>query len=133
MKKKNVILTVVAIVAVALVAVGLFALYRFTREDPQVGGKNITVTVTHKDGTKNAFKYSTDAQYLGALLVEKGLIQGDDGPYGLMIHTVDGEKADWDVDQSYWAVYEGEAYATTGIDQIVITDGAAYGLVYTIG
>ena len=133
MKKKNVILTVVAIVAVALVAVGLFALYRLTREDPQVGGKNITVTVTHKDGTQNAFEYSTDAQYLGALLVEKGLIQGDDGPYGLMIHTVDGEKADWNVDQSYWAVYEGEAYATTGIDQIVITDGAAYGLVYTIG
>ena len=50
-----------------------------------------------------------------------------------MFHTVDGEKADWNVNQSYWAFYEGEEYAMTGIYDTNIVDGAVYKLVYTLG
>ena len=67
------------------------------------------------------------------MLQAEGLIEGEEGPYGLMISTVDGELADWNVDQGYWALYIGQDYATTGIDTTPIQDGAAYSLVYTIG
>ena len=50
-----------------------------------------------------------------------------------MISTVDGELADWNVDQGYWAVYEGEEYAMQGIDQTPVYDGSTFKLVYTIG
>jgi len=50
-----------------------------------------------------------------------------------MFHTVDGEKADWSVNQSYWAFYVGEEYATKGIYETPVTDGGAYKLVYTLG
>ena len=47
--------------------------------------------------------------------------------------TVDGELADWNVDQGYWALYIGEDYATTGIDTTPIHDGDVFTLEYTIG
>ena len=63
---------------------------------------------------------------------EKGLILADKANPG-MFHTVDGEKADWNVNKSYWAFYLGEEYAVKGIYDTPITDGAVYKLVYTIG
>ena len=104
-----------------------------SRETAVAGSKEITVSVVHKDMTKKEFQYNTDAEYLGQILLEEGLIQGEEGPYGLMISTVDGETADWNVDKGYWALYIGEDYATTGADGIVLTDGGEYSLVYTIG
>ena len=50
-----------------------------------------------------------------------------------MFDTVDGEKADWSVDQSYWALYIGDDYATTGVDTTPIHDGDSFKLVYTRG
>ena len=67
------------------------------------------------------------------MLLAEGLVQGESGEYGLMINTVDGETASWEENKSYWALYIGEDYATTGADGIVVTDGGEYGLVYTIG
>ena len=50
-----------------------------------------------------------------------------------MITTVDGETADWNADQSYWALYIGQEYASTGADTTPVNDGDSFGLVYTIG
>ena len=97
------------------------------------GEKKITVTVVHGDGSEKTFTYDTDEEYLGAVLVDAGLIQGNDGRYGLEMHTVDGEKADWNENKSYWALYIGEEYALTGVDSTPIADGAVFKLVYTIG
>lgn len=94
---------------------------------------SLTVTVVHKDGSEKVFELETDALYLGEVLVEEGIVEGEMGPYGLMISAVDGEVADWNVDQSYWAIFIGEEYATTGADQIPIYGGDVFKLVYTIG
>lgn len=130
MKNNKIILAVVALVAVIAIMVGVWFA---TRPETTQGDKTITVTVVHKDGTSKEFTYHTDEEYLGTVLVAEGLIVGEEGPYGLMIHTVDGEKADWNVDQSYWALYIGEDYATTGADTTPANDGGTYKLVYTIG
>ena len=94
---------------------------------------SLTVTVIHKDGSEKVFEVETDALYLGEVLVEEGIVEGEMGPYGLMISAADGEVADWNVDQSYWAIFIGEEYATTGADQIPIYGGDVFKLVYTIG
>ena len=121
------------LLALILVIGAMAAVWLSSRETAVEGGKNISVAVVHKDHSEKIFRYSTDAEYLGQVLLEEGLIQGEEGPYGLMISTVDGETADWNVDKSYWALYIGEEYATTGADGIVLTDGGEYSLVYTIG
>ena len=94
--------------------------------------KSFTVTVVHADKTEKTFDYKTDATILGDYLEAQGLIESEGADDG-MFHTVDGEKADWNVNQSYWGFYIGEEYAMTGIYATDITDGASYKLVYTIG
>lgn len=94
--------------------------------------KSFTVTVVHGDGGTKDFTYKTNAEKLGHYLEEQGLILSEGADDG-MFHTVDGEKADWNVNQSYWALYLGEEYAMTGIYDTPITEGAVYKLVYTIG
>lgn len=129
MKNKKLVLALVALVALVGILVGVWFA---TRPEVQEGGKAFTVTVVHADGTEKEFSYSTDAEFLGAFLYEEGLILADESNSG-MFHTVDGEKADWNENQSYWAFYEGEAYANQGIETTPIADGAVYKLVYTVG
>ena len=130
MKNKKLVLAVVAFVAVIAI---LAAVALVNRPETVAGGKTITVTVVHGDSTQKEFVYTTDAEYLGEVIQAEGLVEGVMGPYGLEIHAVDGEKASWEENQSYWALYEGEEYATTGADGIVLTDGGVYKLEYTIG
>ena len=129
MKNKKLILAAVALVVVVAIFAGV---YVATRPEAQQGAKAFTVVVVHADGTEKTFEYRTDAEKLGAVLEEKGLIESEGADTG-MFHTVDGEKADWNENQSYWAFYLGEDYAMTGIYDTDITDGAVYKLVYTIG
>ena len=131
--KKTWIWITAAVVALALLVAGMGMLYQKFRPQPVEGDKHITVTVVHKDGSQKEFTYDTNEEFLGTLLQAQGVIQGEMGQYGLMISTVDGELADWNVDQGYWALYIGQDYATTGVDTTPITDGASYSLVYTIG
>ncbi len=128
MKKK----TWIAVIAVIAVIALMLGIYLATRPKVQEGSKSITVVVVHGDGSEKTFSYKTDAEKLGAFLEEQKLIDSEGADPG-MFHTVHGEKADWSVNQSYWAFYEGDAYAQVGIYDTVITDGAVYKLVYTIG
>lgn len=130
MKDKKVLISVLALILVVAVFAGIWLA---TRPETAAGRKNITVTVVHGDGTAKDFHCNTDGEYLGPVLTATGIAEGTEGPYGLEIHTVDGETADWNVDQSYWALYIGEEYATTGADGVVLTDGGVYRLVYTVG
>lgn len=149
MKNKKILIAAIALIAVAGLMLGL---YFGTREKPEdtdpvktqdtadttdpeapKGGKEITVTVVHKDGTSKDFVYHTDEDYLGPVLENEGLVEGSRDAYGLYIKVVDGESAVYEVDGAYWSVYKGEEMATTGVDSIVIHDGDTFKLVYTVG
>ncbi len=130
MKNKKLLFGAIALVAVIAIFTGI---YLATRPQTQQGGKRITVTVVHKDGTGKDFTYTTEEEYLGPVLLAEGLVSGDQGEFGLFITTVDGEKADWNLDGSYWALYVGGEMAMQGADATPITDGGLYKLVYTIG
>jgi len=131
MKKQGKLL---AAAAAVLVLVGVMAgVYAAARPDTQSGGKSISVNVVHKDGSTKEFTYQTDAEFLGEVLFEEGLIVGEEGPYGLYILAVDGEEAIYEVDKSYWAFYQGEEYATQGVDLTPIAEADEFSFVYTIG
>lgn len=128
MKNKKLLLAAIALVAVIAVFLGV---YFATRPEAQEGSKTITVTVVHKDGTSKDFTCHTDAEFLADAMKEKGILLSTEGADG-MYNTVDGETADWSVDQSYWAVYVGEDYASAGANDLTIRDGDTFKWVYTI-
>ena len=129
-QKKHVFLGAAALVLL----VALFAgIYFIGRPAPEQGGKTITVEVVHKDERRVTFTYTTDGEYLGEVLLEEGLIRGEQSTYGMFITEVDGEQAVYETDGYYWALFEGESYATTGVDQTLVRDGGVYGLVCTKG
>lgn len=127
--KKALIAATALLIAVAVLA----AVYFRARPATERGAKTISVTVVYADGSEKQFRYHTDEEFLGPVLLENGLVEGEYGPYGLTIYVVDDEEADWNENQSYWALYVGEAYATTGADSIPVRDGDSFQLVYTIG
>ena len=99
--------------------------------EPQVLGKGETVfsvTVEDKEGTVTSFEIHTDKEMVGEALQECGLLEGEEGPYGLYVKTVNGITADYDVDQTYWAFYINGEYAMTGVDVTEITEGDTYSL-----
>lgn len=130
MKNKKLWIAVIALAAVIALLVGV---YVSTRPATSEGAKTFTVTVVHADGSSKDFTYHTDEEFLAPVLVAEGLVVGTEGPYGLTIDTVDGETASWDANQSYWALYIGEEYATTGASTTPVNDGDHFKLVYTIG
>ena len=121
--------------AILLAAVMLLGLAACAAETPATtaGGdtKKITVTVVHSDGSSKDFTYETAEEFLGPVLIKDGLIEGNEGPYGLEITKVDGEQAIYDTDKAYWALYEGAEYALQGIDTTPVVDGGTYKLEYT--
>lgn len=129
-KNKKRILATVAIVAVIALFVGIFLA---TRPDTAQGSKTITVEVVHANETSKTFTYHTDEEYLGPVLDANELVVKEDGPYGMYIVEVDGERAIYEEDGAYWCLYVGEEYATLGADQTPINDGDSFSLVYTLG
>ena len=120
------------VVALALVVGALAAAYFLTRPKGTEGAKSFTVEVIHKDGTTRKEELKSDAEFLGEVLDEKGLIEYEEGPYGTFILKADGESAVFETDGAYWGFFIGEEYATLGVDQTPIEDGKVYKLVYTI-
>lgn len=83
-------------------------------------------TVVDKDGNETVFEIHTDKEMVGEALLELNLIAGDAGEYGLYVKQVNGITADYDVDQTYWAFYVNDAYATAGVDATAVEAGAKY-------
>ena len=75
--KKKAWIGVIVLVVVCLLAV---VLYQATRPEPAAGEKEITVVVVHGDGTEAEFQYQTDAEYLGQVLTDNGLVGGRRAP-----------------------------------------------------
>lgn len=128
MKNKKLLLAVVAFAV--LIGVALAA-YFLTRPETTQGAKTYTVTVVHADGSEKPFELHTDAEYLGDALLEAELIRATDGPYGLDVSHVDGEKAVWAEDNAYWALYIGEEYSMTGVSETPVHDGSVFKYVWT--
>lgn len=94
--------------------------------------KSFEFQVVELDGTKKEFevKYDTE-KTVGDALLNEGLISGENGQYGLMVDTVNGQKYDYNEDGAYWAFYINGEYSMTGVDSTPIKDGEIYSFVAT--
>ncbi len=99
-------------------------------EDAVIGEGNTTVYVEVKVGEHSVtFTVKTDKTILGEALQSNGLIEGEEGPFGLYIKKVNGITADYDVDGSYWGFYKNGEYMMVGVDSLEFADGEHYELV----
>lgn len=130
MKNKKILIAVIALVALVAIMVSVYLIARPKTEE---GVKNITVTVVHKDGSEKVFTCKTTEEYLGPVLVQNKIVEDNRDSYGLYILVADGELADYNVDQGWWAIYDGETQSNYGADETPIRDGGSYKLVYTVG
>ena len=96
------------------------------------GNKTFEVEVI-ADGYSVTFTVSTDEKYLGTPLLSNGIIEGDEGAYGIYITAVNGIVADYGANQSWWKVSKSGTALMTGVDATEIENGAHYELTYTIG
>lgn len=119
--------TILAVAALAVAAALLLGIWYFNRPQTQAGAKTVAVEVVHGDGSTKEFTYHTDAEYLGEVLTAEGLVQGEQGAYGLFITTVDGETAQ-DSLRQWWCITKGGERVDTGADATPIADGDRFEL-----
>ena len=120
--------------AILLLLAAALALTYFTfREKPVAGSKSITISVVNSESKTTEYSLKTDAQFLRQAMDEaEGLTySGSEGPYGLMVDTVNGETADYNVNGAYWSFNINGEYCNYGIDEQPVTDGDAFSIVYT--
>ena len=93
------------------------------------GKTTFTVEVTDAEGAKTSFTVKTDAENLGAALVEDKEIgvTGEDSDYGIFITTVDGEAAS-NEEQTFWSISKDGVDLEVGADSQPIADGEHYEL-----
>ena len=126
MNKKTVISVVVLILVVALLGVAYFLF----RPGGTLGPKTFTLEIVHKDGQTKTLEVTASEEFLGEYLINEGIIEGAEGPYGMYIAKVEGEKAVYEEDNAYWAFYVDGEYASLGVDQTPIENGKVYKLQY---
>lgn len=114
-------------------AEGLWANAKYT-EDTEVGEGDVAVKVKVTAGEKTiTITVRTNSEHLGGALLENDLVSGDESEYGLYIKSVNGIIADYDKDQSWWAISRDGEMLMTGADSTPIADGESYELTYTKG
>ena len=126
---KKMIIALIAFVVVVGLAVGI---YFIAKPETQEGSKTVTLVVVHGDKTEKKLTVKTDAQYLEEVLLSEGILKAEDNENGLY-NTVDGETVNWDENQSWWQIFEGDTASVRGVKEIPVEDGGVYKLVYTIG
>jgi len=103
-------------------------------QEPTSDAETVTITVeiVDKDGISTEYNITTDTGTLWGALQQEKLAEGDEGPYGVMIHTVGGVRADFTLDGAYWALYKDGEYLMSGAESTPIAEGEHYELVYTL-
>ena len=90
------------------------------------GDKSFVTEVVDADGNTVKFTVQTNEKTVGEALQKLGVIDGEEGDYGLYIKTVNGTTADYNKDGVCWAFYVDGEYAMTGADMTDVVDGTVY-------
>lgn len=105
-----------------------------TKNNTESNIKNITITIINNDETELLNKnVLTDEKYLIDVLKkdEEFGLEYEDGKYGAYIISLMGIEQKNDNDGAYyWAYYVNDEYASTGVSNCEIKDGANYKFVY---
>ena len=94
------------------------------------GAASFVFEVYDENSNVNIVTVKTNKKTVGEALIELGIIEGEQGPYGLYVKAVNGIYADYDTDGAYWAFYINGEYAVTGVDMTEIDETAVYSFRY---
>ena len=94
------------------------------------GALSFAFEVYDKNSSVSLVTVKTNKKTVGEALIESGIIEGEQGPYGLYVKSVNGIYADYDTDGAYWAFYINGEYAATGVDMTEIDETAVYSFRY---
>lgn len=133
-KKINSVAVIIAAIGLVALIVIMTVLFLVFREKPVEGSKSISIEVISKEEISTKYELQTDAEYLRQAMEEaEGLeFTGSESEYGMMVETVNGELADYNVDGAYWAFFVNGDYCNYGIDTQPVEDGDAFSIVYTV-
>ena len=115
-----------------VIAAVLLLVWRAGTPKGEAGEKTITVQVLHKGGEERVFTLETGEAYLGAVLTAEGVVEDNQGPYGLYMLTVDGETVDEGA-QEWWKLTKGGEMVNSSADSTPIADGDHFELTFTVG
>lgn len=123
-----------SVLTIALIAMALTLLACGSGDEGAAEGTEITITIAviNKAGETTEYEVTTTGTTLADALVESGMVEENYDDYGLYFNTVNGETADYSVDQSYWAISKDGEYLMTGASSTKIADGEHYELTYTV-
>ena len=123
---------VLGVTGVAVLIAALVAVWMIFGAKPQAGAKEITIEVINSADESTMYELNTDAEYLRQAMDEAdGLTyDGTESEYGMMVSTVNGEVADYNVNGAYWSFYVNGEYCVNGIDTQPVMDGDAFVIEY---
>lgn len=130
--KKSTKVTIIAGISLLVLIALMVTAYMVWGPQGQEGAKTLTVQVVQADGSTEEFTLQTDAEFLGEALRERGLIEGEEGPYGMYITAVNGVTAD-EGSQEWWCITKGGEEVYTGVDETPIADGDTFELTLMVG
>lgn len=105
----------------------------FYTEDTELGSGSKVVYVEVKTENKSVtFTIRTDKENLADALLEHSLVGGDFSQFGLYIKKLNGITADYDIDQTYWALSKNGELLNYGASGASISDGDHYEFTRTI-
>ena len=121
---------VLGVVGVVVLIAALVAVWMIFGAKPQAGAKEITIEVINKSQESTVYEVKTDAEYLRQAMEEaEGLTFSGEGT---MVDTVNGERADYNLDGAYWGFNVNGTYCNYGVDEQPVMDGDAFSIVYTL-
>lgn len=147
MKKKSVIIAVIAFVLLIAAVVTAYCVFKEKPEETKgtetvevtneigeteivtVGAKEVTLTVIDDKGGAKEYEIKTDALYLNEAMEEAGIVYEAEGTY---VNTINGITADYDKDQSYWSFEVNGEYCNYGIFEQPVKDGDSFTIAYTV-
>lgn len=129
MNKKKVL----GLSAIVVVIIGMLFVYNNFKEKPVEGSKAVSIEVIDSAEQSTVYEVKTDAEFLSQAMEEADGLEfsGEEGQFGMVIESVNGEKAVYEEDGAYWSIMVNGEYGNYGIDEQPIEDGDTFQIVYT--
>lgn len=129
-KRNRIIACIIAAVVVIAAVVGIVVV-----KHKDAGKKHITIEVVNDKGEVKSYSVKTDKDTIQQVFdeTEGFTYSGSEGPYGLMVDTVNGLKAVYETDQAYWGFKVNNNYCENGISTQKVEDNDVIRVEYTKG
>lgn len=130
--KKRLIVAVLGLVMIITAVLGCACGKQEQTEGAASADKAYTLEVVAKDGSSKSYESSTSKEFLKEAMDE--LSESEDFSYeeaGGMITTINGERADFNEDKAYWAIYVNDEYGQLGAAEQPVSDGDSFKFEYT--